>query len=209
MGERNDFATLVGEREIAAVMKNAFLISAALAMCSAVSAAPVTYNIDPEHTYPSFEADHMGLSIWRGKFNKTSGKVTLDKGAGAGTVEVAIETASIDFGHAKVREYVIGADQLDAAKYPTITYKGKIGRFVSGAPTTLTGELTLRGVTRPVALKINSFKCVPHPLFKRELCGADAFGSFKRSDFGMEYGKEYGFKPDVTLRIQIEALRTE
>jgi len=190
-------------------MKNALLISAALAMCSAVSAAPVTYNIDPEHTYPSFEADHMGLSIWRGKFNKTSGKVTLDKGAGAGTVEVAIETASIDFGHAKLREYVIGADQLDAVKYPTITYKGKIGRFVNGVPTTLTGELTLHGVTRPVALRINSFKCVPHPLFKRELCGADAFGSFKRSDFGMEYGKEYGFKPDVTLRIQIEALRTE
>jgi polyisoprenoid-binding protein YceI len=190
-------------------MKNVLLISAALAICNAVSAAPVTYIIDPEHTYPSFEADHMGLSIWRGKFNKTTGKVTLDKAAGTGTVEVAIETASIDFGHAKVREYVIGADQLDAAKYPTITYKGKIGRFVNGAPTTLTGELTLHGVTRPVALRINSFKCVPHPLFKRELCGADAFGSFKRSDFGMEYGKEYGFKPDVTLRIQIEALRTE
>ena len=190
-------------------MKNTLLVSAGLVVCGAVSAAPVNYTIDPEHTYPSFEADHMGLSIWRGKFNKTTGKVTMDKVAGTGTVEVAIETASIDFGHAKVSEYVAGPDQLDAAKYPMITYKGKLGRFVNGAPTTLTGELTLHGVTKPVALKINSFKCIPHPLFKRELCGADAFATFNRSDFGLDYGEKYGFKPDVTLRIQVEALRTE
>ncbi|HEY6240385.1 MAG TPA: YceI family protein [Burkholderiales bacterium] len=190
-------------------MKNALMIFAGLAVCGTASAAPVNYDIDPEHTYPSFEADHMGLSIWRGKFNKTSGKASMDRTAGTGTVDIAIETASIDFGHAKVREYVIGPDQLDAGKYPTTTYKGKLGRFVDGAPTALTGELTLHGVTRPVALTINSFKCIPHPLLKRELCGADAFGIFKRSDFGIDYGKEYGFKPEVTLRIQVEALRTE
>src|SRR5882757_2094290 len=108
---------------------------AGLAACGAVSAAPVSYNIDPEHTYPSFEADHMGLSIWRGRFNKTTGKVTLDKSAGTGTVDIAIATASIDFGHDKVREYAAGPDQLDAAKYPTMTYKGRLGRFVNGAPT--------------------------------------------------------------------------
>jgi polyisoprenoid-binding protein YceI len=190
-------------------MKNAFLIFAGLALCGAVWAAPVTYDIDPEHTYPSFEVDHMGLSIWRGKFNKTTGKVSLDKAAGTGTVDIAIETASIDLGHAKVREYVIGPDQLDAAKYPTMSYKGTLGGFANGAPTGLTGELTLHGVTRPVALKITLFKCIPHPLLKRELCGADAFGTFSRNDFGMDYGKEYGFKPEVTLRIQVEALKTE
>ena len=190
-------------------MKNALLICVGLAACGVASAAPVNYDVDPEHTYPSFEADHMGLSIWRGKFNRTTGKVTLDKAAGTGTVDIAIETASIDFGHAKVREYVVGPDQLDAAKFPAIAYKGKLGRFVKGAPTTLTGELTLHGATRPVALKIDLFKCIPHPLLKRELCGADAFGILKRDEFGMDYGKEYGFKPEVTLRIQVEALRTE
>ncbi len=190
-------------------MNNILLISVSFAACGAVSAAPVSYNIDPEHTYPSFEADHMGLSIWRGRFNKTTGKVSMDKGAGTGTVDIAIETASIDFGHAKVSEYVAGPDQLDAAKYPTITYKGKLDRFVNGAPTAVTGELTLHGMTRPVALKINSFKCIPHPLFKRELCGADAFATFNRSAFGLDYGEQYGFKPEVTLRIQVEALRTE
>jgi polyisoprenoid-binding protein YceI len=174
--------------------------------CGAVSAAPVSYNIDPEHTYPSFEADHMGLSIWRGKFNKTTGKVMLDKSAGTGTVEVAIEAASIDFGHPKVAEYVMGAEQLDAKKFPTISYKGKLERFVNGAPTEVTGELTMHGITRPVALKINMFKCIPHPLFKRELCGADAFGTLDRSQFGLDYAPQWGFKPDVTLRIQVEAL---
>lgn len=190
-------------------MRKAPLICASLAACGAVSAAPVNYNIDPEHTYPSFEADHMGLSIWRGKFNKTSGKVILDKAAGTGTVEVAIETASIDFGHAKVAEYLAGPDQLDAAKYPAISYKGKLERFVNGAPTAVSGELTMHGKTRPVALKINLFKCIPHPLLKRELCGADAFGNFDRSEFGLDYGPQWGFKPEVTLRIQVEALAEE
>jgi len=187
-------------------MKNAFLICAGLAACGAVSAAPVSYNIDPDHTYPSFEADHMGLSMWRGKFNKTTGKVTLDKAAGTGTVEVAIETASIDFGHGKLNEYMTSPEQLDAKKFPTLRYKGKLERFAGGAPTAVSGELSMHGVTRPVALKVTMFKCIPHPFFKRELCGADAFGSFDRSEFGLDYGPQWGFKPEVTLRIQVEAL---
>lgn len=186
-------------------MKIALLVVLGLA-CGTACAAPVVYNIDPEHTYPSFEADHMGLSMWRGKFNKTTGQVTLDKSAGTGTVEVVIEAASIDFGHPKVSEYVLGAEQLDARKFPTMRYKGKLEHFVNGTPTEVRGELTMHGVTRPVALKINMFKCIPHPLFKRELCGADAFGTLDRSQFGLDYGPQWGFKPEVTLRIQVEAL---
>jgi len=186
-------------------MKNALLLALGIA-CGAASAAPVSYNVDPEHTYPSFEADHMGLSMWRGRFNHTTGKVTMDRTAGTGTVDIAIETASMDFGHAKVAEYMIGPEQLDAKKFPTITYKGKLDRFVNGAPTEATGELTMHGVTRPVTLKIGMFKCIPHPLFKRELCGADAIGTLDRSRFGLDYGPEWGFKPEVTLRIQVEAL---
>jgi polyisoprenoid-binding protein YceI len=190
-------------------MKHILSISLSLATCTAACAAPVAYNVDPEHTYPSFEADHMGLSVWRGKFTKTTGRVTLDKVGETGSVEIAIDPASIDFGHAKLNTYVAGPEQLNAAKYPSITYKGTLGGFAGGAPTTVTGDLTMLGVTKPVALKINSFKCIPHPIFKRELCGADAFGTFKRSDFGMDYGEKWGFKPDVTLRIQVEALKVE
>ena len=177
-----------------------------LAVCGAVSAAPVDYAIDPEHTYPSFEADHMGLSIWRGKFNKTSGKVSMDRAAGTGTVEIEIETASIDFGHPKVAEHMLAPAQLDAKRYPTITYKGKLERFVKGAPTEVKGELTMHGVTQPVTLKINTFKCVTHPFLKREWCGADAFGVIDRSKFGLDYAPQWGFKPEVTLRIQVEAI---
>lgn len=192
-------------------MTKSTLLFSLCALCLGASAvaAPATYEMDPEHTYPSFEADHMGISVWRGRFNKTSGKVLLDKAAGTGTVEVSIDTASIDFGHAKVAEYVAGPEQLDAARYPTITYKGKLGGFRNGAPTTVTGELTMHGVTKPVSLKINSFKCIPHPMLKRDYCGADASGSFKRDAFGLDYQPQWGFKPDVTLRIQVEALKAE
>jgi polyisoprenoid-binding protein YceI len=190
-------------------VKNAILVVVGLAASRAVSAAPVGYDIDPEHTYPSFEADHMGLSIWRGKFNKTFGKVTLDKSAGSGTVEVVIDAASIDFGHPKVSEYMLSPEQLDVKKFPTMTYRGRLERFVEGAPTEMSGELTMHGVTRPVPLKINMFKCIPHPLFKRELCGADAIGSFDRSQFGLDYGPQWGFKPTVTVRIQVEALAVQ
>ena len=190
-------------------MKNAFLICAGLASCGAVSAAPVSYNIDPDHTYPSFEADHMGLSVWRGKVNKTTGKVTLDKAAGRGTVEVMIDLASIDFGHDKLNEWARSPEFFDVAKHPQASYKGKLAGFAKSAPTRVAGELTLHGVTRPLALKIGSFKCIPHPLFKRELCGADAAGTFKRDDFGLDAGKAFGFKMEVNLRIQVEALRSE
>ena len=186
------------------------LVLAALAVLASgiANAATVTYDIDPEHTYPSFEADHFaGLSVWRGKFNKSSGKVTLDKAAGTGTVEVAIDMASADFGHDKLNEHAQGADLFDVAKYPQATYKGKLEGFKDGVPSRVAGELTLHGVTRPVELKINSFKCMPHPVLKREVCGADALATIQRDEFGMPSGKDYGFSMDVTLRIQVEAIQ--
>ena len=173
------------------------------------AAAPVTYNVDPDHTFPSFEADHMGLSIWRGKFNKTAGKVTLDKAAGQGTVEVAIDAASIDFGHAKLNEVAQSPELFDVAKYPQAIYKGKLDGFANGVPSRVVGNLTLHGATRPVVLQINSFKCMPHPMFKREVCGADALAVLNREEFGMDAGKPYGFSMNVTLRIQVEAIATE
>ena len=139
------------------------LLAAAMAMAAGVAtAAPVTYNIDPAHTYPSFEADHMGgLSKWRGKFNTSSGTIVYDKAAKAGTVDITIDIASIDYGHDKMNEHAKSADIFDAAKYPTATYKGKLAGFKGDAPTQVVGELTLHGVTKPVTLAINSFVCRP------------------------------------------------
>ena len=182
------------------------MLAAALFAACAATAAPVTYKVDPAHTFPSFEADHMGISVWRGKLNKSSGTVIFDKATGSGTVDIAMELASIDFGHDPLNRWARGADFFNTRKYPKATYKGKFDGAVGGVPTQVLGELSLHGVTRPVVLQIKLFKCIPHPLFKRELCGADATGNFNRDQFGLGIGKEYGFNMDVALRIQVEAL---
>lgn len=167
------------------------------------------YTIDPDHTHPSFEADHMGISVWRGMFDKSSGSVELDKTAGTGTLTVVIDLASIDFGLDSLETWAKGPELFDIARFPTATYTGTLARFVDGTPTRVDGTLTLHGVTRPLVLAIDKFKCIPHPIFKRELCGADATGTFDRSDFGLTAGKDYGFGMDVPLRIQVEALKDE
>jgi polyisoprenoid-binding protein YceI len=183
------------------------LLLLVLAVTSA-TAASTTYNIDPDHTHPSFEVDHFGgLSTWRGTFKKSSGSVTLDTEARTGTVDVLIDTATIDFAHDKLNEHAASPEMLDVAKYPTAEYKGKFVDFASGAPKSVTGVLTLHGVTKPVTLTINSFKCIEHPMLKKQVCGADASGSFNRADFGVKYGQQYGFKQDVLLRIQVEGVK--
>src|SRR6266436_3279793 len=140
-------------------MRYALPICLILMSASAAMAEPATYNIDPLHTHPSFEADHMGgLSTWRGTFKKTTGKVTLDKAANSGTVSVSIDIASIDFGQDELSKEARGPEMFDSAKYPTATYKGTLGGFKDGAPTTVTGEFTLHGVTKPVTLSLGSFK---------------------------------------------------
>jgi polyisoprenoid-binding protein YceI len=171
-------------------------------------AAPVTYDVDPTHTYPSFAADHMGgLSVWRGKFDKSSGTIVLDKDKATGTVEITVDTNSIDFGLEKLNEHARTPDMFDVAKYPTATYKGKLANFKNGAPTEVQGEFTLHGVTKPLTLHIDSFLCKPNPMTKKEVCGADATATFNRKDYGLNFGEPYGFKMDVKLAIQIEAIR--
>jgi polyisoprenoid-binding protein YceI len=178
-----------------------------LAASGSAVAAAVTYQIDPDHTYPSFEADHMGgLSVWRGKFNHTRGTVTLDKTAGTGTVDVTVDLKSADFGLDALNQSAQGKELFESSRYPQATYTGKLVDFVNGAPTRVAGKLTLHGITHPLDLKINSFKCMPHPMLKREVCGADALATFRRDTFGMDAGKDYGFSMNVTLRIQVEAI---
>jgi polyisoprenoid-binding protein YceI len=173
-------------------------------------AASVTYEIDPSHTYPSFEADHLGgLSIWRGKFTKTSGQIVLDKAAGHGGIDVVIDVDSIDFGLRQMNAAAKGADMFDVERFPVARFRGRLEGFEGGAPTRAVGEFTLHGVTKPLTLEIRQFKCMPHPLFRRELCGADAIGTFRRDDFGIDKGKSLGFRMDVTLRIQVEAVAAE
>ncbi len=192
-------------------MKLKHLAAAILALGTVQAFAAVdTYTIDPNHTYPSFEADHMGgVSVWRGKFEKSSGKITLDRAAKTGTVDITIDTTSLDFGHNKMNEHAMSKEMFNVEQFPTATYKGNTIKFQGDTPVSVEGQLTLLGVTKPVTLTINKFKCIPHPMLKREVCGADASASFKRTDFGLNYGIAYGFAPEVKLAIQVEALKAE
>jgi len=196
-------------------MKTASLALLLPALWGLARAEPAAYKIDPNHTHPSFEIDHFGgLSTWRGLFKSTSGTIMLDRQAGSGTFDVLIDIASIDFGHDLLNQFAVAPrigewNGLDAAQYPSAAYQGTLEGFVDGAPTLARGELSLHGVARPVTLKILTFKCIDHPLMKREVCGADALGHFDRADFGVNAGLQYGFSQDVTLRIQVEAIRRD
>ena len=186
-------------------MNRIVLASMAALLGASAFAAPVTYNLDPNHTYPSFEADHFGgLSVWRGKFDATSGKVVYDKDAKSGSIDVTVDMTSIDFGQAKLNEHAKSPEIFDAAKYPTATYTGKFTKFDGATPTQAEGTLTMHGVSKPVTLTINSFKCIQNPMSHKEVCGADASATFSRADFGVNFGDKFGFKQEVKLQIQVE-----
>jgi polyisoprenoid-binding protein YceI len=189
-------------------MKLSQIIAAALILAAPTAFAADTYNIESNHTYPSFEADHMGLSIWRGKFTKTSGTITLDRAAKTGSMNIVIDTGSIDFGHAKMNEHAKSKDMFNVEQFPTATYKASSIQFNGDKPALVNGELTLLGVTKPVTLTINKFTCIMHPMFKKEACGADASAEFNRSDFGLSYGVPK-FSPTVKLAIQVEAIKAD
>lgn len=192
-------------------MKKSLLAASLLLAAVSAQAAVDHYTIDPTHTYPSFQAPHIaGISFWRGKFDKSSGTVTLDREAKTGKIEITIDTASIDFGLDKMNEHARGPDFFDVAKYPTATYKSTKLIFEGDKPVAVEGELTLHGVTKPVPLKLNSFACIIHPFLKKEVCGADASAELDRTDFGISYGIPTAIPTGkVTLQIQVEALKDD
>ena len=178
------------------------------AYAGAAVAKPVTYICDPAHTYPSFAADHMGgLSVWRGKFTKSTCTIVLDRQQRTGTVDVTVDTSSIDFGMPKLNEHAQTPDLFDVAKYPTATYKGTLAGFVNGKPTEVVGNFTLHGVTRPLTLTLRTFECKEIPTMHQYRCGADAEGHLQRDQYGMDFGKALGFRMWVRLQIQVEAVR--
>ncbi len=194
-------------------MKSYFLnrVGAFLLLLSAtgyLSAELETFDIDPTHTYPTFEADHMGgLSLWRGKINSSTGVIKFDGEAQLGSVDVLMDMTTIDFGLDEMNEHAMSDDMFDVENYPTARYVGDLV-FENGEPSEVLGKLTLHGVTKPVSLKINSFKCMFHPMKLKKACGADAEGNLKRDDFGVDYAKAFGFNMDVKLRISVEGLKS-
>ena len=169
-------------------------------------AAPVTFNIDSSHTAPRFEYTHLGYSKQVHRFDKTSGKIMLDRAAKTGSVEVVIDAKSVNTGFALFNKDIQDVDYFDTEKYPTITFKSTVVKFDGDKPVAVDGNLTIKGVTRPVTLTVTSFQAMPHPMLKRDAIGANAVTEIKRSDFNMGKGAPY-VSDEVTLSIAIEAIK--
>lgn len=183
----------------------------AVAIAALVAALPAaaeteSYRVDSLHTFPSFEVMHLGFSLQRGRFNKTEGKIALDAAAKKGSADIRIDAASVDTGLDKLEEHLRGEDFLDAAKHPTIAFKSTSFAFDGDKVKSVAGDLTLRGVTRPVTLAASYFQCAIHPMAKKKACGGEFTTTIKRSDFGMKYALP-AVADEVVLRINVEAIK--
>lgn len=168
-----------------------------------------SFTIDPDHTFPHFSVNHLGFSTMQGRFDASSGKVTLDSAAKKGTIEFSIKAASINTGHTKRDEHLRSPDFFNTAEYPSITFKSTAIKFEGDKPASAEGNLTLLGVSKPVKLNISAFNCGLHPMDptkKKFVCGADVNTQIKRSDFGMKYGVP-AVGDDIKLVFEVEAIR--
>lgn len=181
---------------------------AALLICACMPSAwaAETFSLDPGHTFPSFEIRHQGVSVMRGKFNRSQGKVMLDAEKQIGAIEVRVDAASGDTGHDGLNQKLLGPNFFRTAQFPEIVFQSNSVEFKDGKPVAASGHLTLLGVSKPVTLEIRDYACTSHFLTKRPLCGADAHAIIKRSDFGMNYGIPL-IGDEVKLAIEVEGFK--
>lgn len=179
-------------------------LSIALLACLALPAGAADYVIDPTHTYANFAIDHLGFSTQRGRFNRSSGSVSFDETARAGSIDISIETASLDTGFALRDEVLRGAAWFNAQDFPYILFRSQSFVFNEQQPVGVEGTLTLLGESRPMRLEITRFKCGLNLLLRKRGCGADAQGVLRRSEFGLNNGLPF-IGDEVRLHIQVEA----
>ena len=189
-------------------MNKTLFAAAILATVGASAHAELaTYAIDPTHTFVTFEIGHFGTTTNRGRFDKKTGSVQLDKAAKSGKAEITIDTTSINTGTEAFNKHLQSAELFDAAKYPTIKFVADKFNFQGDKVSEVAGQLTLLGKTLPVTLKAAQFNCYESPMLKREVCGGDFETTIVRSQWGMGYGLNWGFPDNVRLQIQIEAIK--
>jgi polyisoprenoid-binding protein YceI len=173
---------------------------------SAALAAPETYVLDGSHTYPRFSYSHLGFSTQLSRFNTTTGKVVFDKAAKSGSVDIEIDAKSVDTGSTLFNQHIQGEDFLDTAKYPKAIFKSTNVVFEGEKPVKVEGNLTIKGVTKPVTLTVTSFQAMPHPMQKKDAIGANAYTTIKRSEFNAgKYAPNVG--DEVRIDIAIEAIK--
>jgi len=182
-------------------------LAAALAAALALPvAAQETYSVDARHTFPVFEVSHFGMSSQRGMFNKTTGKIVIDRAGKKGSADITLDMTGITAGDAKLVDHLKAEDFFDVAKFPTATFKSSNFKFEGDKLVAVSGDLTLKGVTKPVTLTVTSFQCGNHPMNKKPMCGADASTTIKRTDFGIKYAVP-AVSDDVKLSIPVEAFK--
>ena len=184
------------------------LAAAALATAAlGAHAQSATYAVDPTHTFATFEISHFGASTNRGRFDKKSGSVTLDKAAKTGKVEITLDTGSINSGTAAFDKHLQSKDFFNTAEFPSAKFVGDKFTFTGDKVSEVSGTLTLLGKTNPLTLKATNFNCYQNPMLKVEVCGGDFEATIVRSQYGMGWGLNYGFSDAVKVVIQVEAVK--
>jgi len=183
------------------------LAAAATLATGIAQAEPASYAIDPTHTFVTFEISHFGAAVNRGRFDKKQGSVQLDKAAKSGKVEITFDMTSVNTGTPSFDKHLQSADLFNAAQHPTMKFVADKFVFNGDKVASVEGQLTLLGKTGPLTLKANQFACYDSPMLKREVCGGDFEGTIDRTQWGMNYGVEWGFPKNVRLIAQIEAVK--
>lgn len=184
-------------------MKRVLLVMSTLSL--PVIAMADSYTIDPAHTFPNFTINHLGFSTMHGRFDKTTGSISMDRAKGTGSVDVVIEAASVSTGFQKRDDHLRSPDFFNAVEFPTITFKSTKVNF-QGAGATVEGQLTMKGVTKPVTLNVDSIHCGVHPMNKKDVCGFNATARIRRSDFGVNYALP-AVGDEIGLDIEVEAVK--
>lgn len=181
---------------------------AAMLFCALIPAASAaeTFTLDPGHTFPSFEIGHQGISVMRGKFNRSQGRAMFDAEKQQGAIEVRVDATSGDTGHDGLNQKLLGANFFRTSQFPEITFQSSQVQFKEGKPVSAVGNLTLLGVSKPVTLEIRNYACTLQFLTRRPMCGADVHTVIKRSDFGMNYGIPM-IGDEVKLAIEVEGFK--
>jgi len=183
---------------------------ASIAFCVALPVAADTYTLDPVHSEVSFETEHLGFSHQVGSFIKSTAKATIDRTAKTGSVDVTIDPASVrTHDSTRLDAIVKGEKFFNVEKYPTITFKSDDVKFDGDRVVGVNGELTMLGVTKPVMLAVDDFRCAPNPSNKKPMCGGQATATIKRSDWGMTANLPLAPADEVKLIIPIEAYQAQ
>lgn len=187
-----------------------FTLAAAAAATLAtgiVQAEPASYAIDPTHTFVTFEISHFGAAMNRGRFDKKEGSVQFDRAGKTGKVEISFDATSVNTGTPAFDKHLQSADLFNAAQHPKISFVSDKFSFSGDKVSEVTGQLTLLGTTAPITLKANQFNCYQSPMLKREVCGGDFEATIDRTQWGMNYGVDWGFAKNVRLVVQVEAVK--